>query len=54
MQYLRKARLHFADLDLQGSDRATTSVTEIGRLWGFGHIGRFAEQLPRGHGDVHM
>jgi AraC-like DNA-binding protein len=51
MQYLRKARLHFAHLDLQGGDRATISVTEIARRWGFGHIGRFANSYREAYGQ---
>lgn len=42
MEYVRQVRLQHAHLDLVVSDRAATSVAEIARRWGFGHLGRFS------------
>lgn len=41
-EYLRRVRLHQAHLDLVGGNRATTTVGEVARRWGFGNVGRFA------------
>lgn len=42
MEYVRQVRLQHAHLDLVVSDRSVTSVGEIARRWGFGHLGRFS------------
>ncbi|MEE6178272.1 helix-turn-helix transcriptional regulator [Mycobacterium sp. 050134] len=41
-EYLRRVRLHQAHLDLVAGNRATTTVGEVARRWGFGNVGRFA------------
>ncbi|MDR3656411.1 MAG: helix-turn-helix domain-containing protein [Mycobacterium sp.] len=35
-------RLHYAHLELVDGNRATTTVGEVARRWGFGNLGRFA------------
>jgi AraC-like DNA-binding protein len=42
VEYLRAVRLHHTHLDLVAGNRATTTVGEVARRWGFGHVGRFA------------
>ncbi|MGO8767557.1 MAG: helix-turn-helix transcriptional regulator [Mycobacterium sp.] len=41
-EYLRRVRLHYAHLELVDGNRATTTVGEVARRWGFGNLGRFA------------
>lgn len=41
-EYLRRARLHHARLDLVAGDPDTTTVAEIARRWGFARLSRFA------------
>jgi AraC-like DNA-binding protein len=42
MEYLRRVRLHHAHLDLSAGNRVNTTVAQVARRWGFGHLGRFA------------
>lgn len=51
MEYVRRVRLHRAHIDLVAGESATTSVAEIGRRWGFGHLGRFATGYRRAYGE---
>lgn len=51
MEYVRRVRLHRAHVDLVAGERATTSVAEIGRRWGFGHLGRFATGYRQTYGE---
>lgn len=41
-EYLRRIRLDHAHRELLAADRATTSVSDVARRWGFLHAGRFA------------
>lgn len=41
-EYLRRVRLDHAHRELLAADRATTSVSDVARHWGFLHAGRFA------------
>ncbi|WP_205873638.1 helix-turn-helix transcriptional regulator [Mycobacterium camsae] len=49
-EYLRQVRLHHAHLELVAGNRYTTSVGEIARNWGFGHMGRFAAYYRQHYG----
>lgn len=40
--FLRSVRLDGAHGDLRRAERAVTSVADIARAWGFGHLGRFS------------
>lgn len=51
MEYVRQVRLHYAHLDLVAGDRATTTVSEIARRWGFGHMGRFSVYYRENYGE---
>lgn len=50
-EYLRQVRLHHAHLELVAGNRDTTSVGEIARKWGFGHMGRFAAYYRQHYGQ---
>lgn len=41
-EFLRSVRLDGAHADLRRADRGDTSVADIARAWGFGHLGRFS------------
>lgn len=49
--YMRRVRLHHAHLDLVSADRATSSVGQIARRWGFLHSGRFAVYYREHYGQ---
>jgi transcriptional regulator GlxA family with amidase domain len=49
--YLRRVRLHNAHQDLLAGSRATTTVAEVARRWGFGHLGRFAVHYREHYGQ---
>lgn len=51
MEYVRQVRLHYAHLDLVAGDRTTTTVSEIARRWGFGHMGRFSVYYRENYGE---
>ncbi|KAA1249460.1 helix-turn-helix transcriptional regulator [Mycobacterium simiae] len=51
MDYVRRVRLHHAHRDLVDGNRATTTVAEIARRWGFAHTGRFATLYRQHHGQ---
>ncbi|HZE18313.1 MAG TPA: helix-turn-helix transcriptional regulator [Mycobacterium sp.] len=51
MEYLRRVRLHYAHLELVAGNRGTTTVGEIARRWGFGHLGRFAVSYRQAYGE---
>jgi AraC-like DNA-binding protein len=48
--YVRRARLHYAHLDLKASDPATATVAEIAARWGFSHAGRFSTNYRQQYG----
>jgi AraC-like DNA-binding protein len=50
-EYLRRVRLHRAHQELIAGERATTTVTEIARRWGFAHTGRFAVLYRQTYGQ---
>lgn len=50
-EYLRQVRLHHAHLALLAGNRDTTSVGDIARKWGFGHMGRFAAYYRQHYGQ---
>lgn len=52
MTYLRTVRLERAHAQLAASDPRTTTVGEVAHRWGFGHLGRFAEQYRARYGQV--
>ncbi|MBO1331092.1 AraC family transcriptional regulator [Streptomyces sp. VRA16 Mangrove soil] len=52
MTYLRSVRLERAHADLCAADPRTTTVGDIAHRWGFGHLGRFAEQYRAKYGRV--
>jgi transcriptional regulator GlxA family with amidase domain len=43
MAYLRRTRLQRAHRDLQLADPSATTVRRTANLWGFQHLGRFAQ-----------
>jgi AraC-like DNA-binding protein len=49
-EYLRQVRLHHAHLELVAGTRDTTSVGDVARKWGFGHMGRFAAYYRQHYG----
>lgn len=49
---LRGVRLDGARADLLGSARDETSVAEIARSWGFGHLGRFSATYRTRFGEL--
>lgn len=49
-EYLRQVRLHHAHLELVAGNRDSTSVGDIARKWGFGHMGRFAAYYRQHYG----
>jgi transcriptional regulator GlxA family with amidase domain len=51
MEYVRRVRLHYAHLDLVAGNRFTTTVGDIARRWGFGHLGRFAVSYREAYGE---
>jgi AraC-like DNA-binding protein len=51
LEYLRRVRLHDAHLDLLTGNRATNTVSEVARRWGFGHLGRFAVHYREHYGE---
>ncbi|MEV5608707.1 AraC family transcriptional regulator [Streptomyces sp. NPDC052225] len=52
MAYLRTVRLERAHAELAQADPRTTTVADIAHRWGFGHLGRFAEQYRAKYGRV--
>lgn len=50
-EYLRQARLQYAHMDLLQANRATTTVAEVARRWGFGNVGRFAVYYRQTYGQ---
>lgn len=50
MAYLRRVRLERAHLELVAADPGTTTVSDVAHRWGFGHLGRFAEQYRARYG----
>ncbi|MYW62630.1 helix-turn-helix domain-containing protein [Streptomyces sp. SID8379] len=52
MAYLRSVRLERAHADLLVADSHVTTVSDIAYRWGFGHLGRFAEQYRTKYGQV--
>ncbi|MGY0019749.1 AraC family transcriptional regulator [Streptomyces sp. cg35] len=52
MAYLRTVRLERVHAELLAGDPRTTTVSEIAFRWGFGHLGRFAEQYRSRYGRV--
>ncbi|SOJ56815.1 HTH-type transcriptional activator RhaS [Mycobacterium simulans] len=51
MEYVRKVRLQYAHRDLARSDALTTTVADVARRWGFGHLGRFAAYYRQAYGE---
>ncbi|WP_204903333.1 helix-turn-helix transcriptional regulator [Mycobacterium riyadhense] len=51
MEYVRKVRLQYAHRDLAGSDVLATTVADVARRWGFGHLGRFAAYYRQAYGQ---
>jgi AraC-like DNA-binding protein len=51
LQYLRRARLHYAHLELSAADQTHDTVTEIAARWGFAHTGRFAVLYRQTYGQ---
>lgn len=51
MEYLRRVRLHYVRRDLTGATRGETTVAQIARRWGFGHLGRFAVYYREQYGE---
>ncbi|WIB59392.1 AraC family transcriptional regulator [Curtobacterium sp. MCLR17_007] len=49
---LRGVRLDGAHTDLRRSDRDETSVADIARAWGFGHLGRFSAAYRARFGEL--
>jgi AraC-like DNA-binding protein len=49
--YLRRVRLHNAHQDLVAGNRGNTTVAEVARRWGFGHLGRFAVHYREHYGQ---
>ncbi|WP_420036602.1 AraC family transcriptional regulator [Streptomyces sp. cg28] len=52
MAYLRSVRLERAHADLLAADPRSVSVSAVAHRWGFGHLGRFAEQYRAKYGQV--
>ncbi|MEV3857250.1 AraC family transcriptional regulator [Streptomyces sp. NPDC050095] len=53
MTYLRAIRLERAHADLRAADPAgTATVGDVAYRWGFGHLGRFAEQYRAKYGRL--
>ncbi|MFJ8822909.1 AraC family transcriptional regulator [Streptomyces sp. NPDC102467] len=52
MAYLRTIRLERVHAELIEADPLTSTVSEIAFRWGFGHLGRFAEQYRAKYGCV--
>lgn len=52
MAYLRTVRLERVHEELRAADPRTTTVSEIAFRWGFGHLGRFAEQYRAKYGTT--
>jgi AraC-like DNA-binding protein len=50
-EYLRRVRLHHAHLDLVTGNRASTTVAQIARKWGFLHTSRFAVYYRAAYGQ---
>lgn len=51
MEHLRNVRLANVRSDLMVGSRMTTSVSEVARRWGFGHLGRFATNYRLRYGE---
>lgn len=49
---LRSVRLDGSHADLRRSDRDQTSVADIARAWGFGHLGRFSAAYRTRFGEL--
>jgi AraC-like DNA-binding protein len=50
-EYLRRVRLDHAHGDLVAGSPSSTSVGDIARRWGFGHVGRFAVFYRENYGQ---
>jgi AraC-like DNA-binding protein len=50
-EYMRRVRLHRVHQELIAGERATTTVAEIARRWGFAHTGRFAVLYRQTYGQ---
>lgn len=48
--YLRARRLDAAHRELTAAEAGAATVTDVAHRWGFGHLGRFAEQYRRRFG----
>jgi AraC-like DNA-binding protein len=51
-EYLRGVRLEQTRADLRRADPAATTVAEIARAWGFGHLGRFSASYRARFGEL--
>ena len=51
LQYLRDVRLDRVRTDLRLADPARTSVADVARGWGFGHLGRFSAAYAARFGE---
>ncbi|MFD7707225.1 AraC family transcriptional regulator [Streptomyces sp. NPDC059786] len=51
MAYLREVRLSRVHEELRDGDADEVSVSEVAHRWGFGHLGRFAEQYRARFGE---
>ncbi|ROP65406.1 helix-turn-helix domain-containing protein [Curtobacterium sp. PhB115] len=51
-ELLRSVRLDGARDDLLGNDRDETSVADVARAWGFGHLGRFSATYRARFGEL--
>jgi AraC-like DNA-binding protein len=50
-EFLRGVRLEHVRSDLRRSDSGVTTVAEIARSWGFGHLGRFSAAYRQRFGE---
>jgi len=49
-QYIRKIRLQFVRRELVSADN-NLSIAAVARKWGFGHMGRFAQEYAQEFGE---
>ncbi|MFI6089685.1 AraC family transcriptional regulator [Streptomyces sp. NPDC051218] len=52
MAYVRDVRLTRVREELRSAEPSTLSVSEVAHRWGFGHLGRFAEQYRDRFGEL--
>ncbi|WP_337832373.1 AraC family transcriptional regulator [Pseudonocardia sp. TMWB2A] len=50
-EYLRSVRLDRVHAELAAADPAASTVTDVALRWGFTHLGRFAAEYRRRHGE---